>query len=185
MDDQTGLKILRDEIAGLKAKGGGDVSVDSLEKRVAGLLEQAGASHAERSLQTQYTLAQYDANHRSSIESFKATVESGREALNALVLINGGAVVALLGFVGAMAAKSNGAVVAGAMRAPMLRFGTGVLLGALAFGARYLSQAFDQHGWKRRAFALNLLVISLTIAGYAVFAWGLIGASDAIVAKVP
>jgi hypothetical protein len=185
MDDQAGLKILRDEIAGLKAKGSEDVSVDALERRVAGLLDQAGESHAVHSLQTQITLAQYEAQHRSDLESFKATVESGREALNALVLINGGAVVALLGFIGAMAAKSNGVVVAGAMRAPMLRFGTGVLLGALAFGARYLSQALDQHGWKRWALALNLFVISLTIAGYAVFAWGLLGASDAIVAKVP
>ncbi len=184
MDDQSGLKILRDEIARLKAQGGGDVSVDALEKRVVSLLDQAGASHAERSLQTQYTLAQYEAQHRSNIEAFKATVESGREALNALVLINGGAVVALLGFVGAMAAKSNGMAVADAMRAPLLRFGTGVLLGALSFAARYFSQALYALERDKLGHLFNGIAISLAVAGYIVFGWGLIGASDAIVAKV-
>jgi acyl-coenzyme A thioesterase PaaI-like protein len=184
MDDQAGLKILRDEIAVLKERGDIHVTVDALDKRVAGLLDQAGVSHAERLLQTQYTLAQYEAQERSNIESFKAAVESGREALNALVLINGGAVVALLGFVGAMAARSNGSAVADAMRAPLLRFGTGVLLGGLAFGSRYLSQALDAGVKKRWAFAFNLLSIALAISGYVVFALGLAGASDAIIAKV-
>jgi hypothetical protein len=117
-------------------------------------------------------LAEYDAQVRSHLEAFKATIESGREALNALLLINGGAVVALLGFVGAMASKTNGMAVAASMRAPLLRFGTGVLLGALAFGMRYLAQAFYASDMNRWGHAFNALSISLAIAGYVVFGWG-------------
>lgn len=185
MDDQAGLKILRDELAKVKAQGTTEVGVEALEKVVAGLLDQSGSSLEERKLRAQHTLAEYDAQVRSHLEAFKATIESGREALNALLLINGGAVVALLGFVGAMASKTNGMAVAASMRAPLLRFGTGVLLGALAFGARYLAQAFYASDMNRCGHAFNALSISLAIAGYVVFGWGMVGTSDAIVAKAP
>lgn len=185
MDDQAGLKILRDELAKVKAQGTVNVSVDALEKVVIGLQDQSGSSLEERKLRTQHALAQYEAQSRSDIEAFKATIESGREALNALLLINGGAVVALLGFVGSMASKTNGMAVASSMRAPLLRFGTGVLLGALAFGARYVAQAFYASARNRWGHAFNFLSIALCIIGYAMFGWGMWEASEAITAKAP
>lgn len=185
MDDQAGLTILRDELAKAKAQGAADVRVDALEKLITGLLDQAGLSLEERKLRTQHTLAQYEAQTRSDLEAVRAAIESGREALNALLLINGGAVVALLGFVGAMASKTNGMAVASSMRAPLLRFGTGVLLGALAFGARYVAQAFYASDMNRWGHAFNFLSIALSIGGYAMFGLGMLGASEAITAKAP
>jgi hypothetical protein len=185
MDDQTGLKILRDELAKVKAQGQESLSVEVLDQVIIGLQEQAGTSLDHRKLHAQHILAQYDADVRSGIEAFKATVESGREALNALLLINGGAVVALLGFVGAMAAKPNGLAVATSMRAPLLRFGVGVLLGAVAFGARYVSQALYASNMRKAGHVANAVSIALSAAGYSVFVWGLVGAGDAIGVKGP
>lgn len=69
------------------------------------------------------------------------------------------------------------------MRAPLLRFGTGVLPGALAFGARYVSQAFYASDMSRWGHAVNALSVSLAITGYTMFGWGMVGASDAITAE--
>jgi len=65
-----------------------------------------GQSIELRKLEYQRMLAHYDAQTKHGIEMFKSVIESGREALNALVLVNGGAVVALLGFMGATLSKS-------------------------------------------------------------------------------
>lgn len=54
----------------MKAQGTVDVSVDTLEKVVMGLLDQSGSSLEERKLRTRHTLAQYEAQSRSDIEAF-------------------------------------------------------------------------------------------------------------------
>jgi hypothetical protein len=56
---------------------------------------------------------------------------------NTLVLINGGAVVSLLGFMGATISKGLSSSLGANLTHPLLYFGIGVLAGALAFGGRY------------------------------------------------
>jgi hypothetical protein len=82
-----------------------------------------------------------------------------------------------------MAAKASGLATANSMRTPLLRFGVGVLLGALAFGVRYLSQALFALDKKRAGQIANSISIALAVAGYVVFGWGLAGASDGIGVK--
>lgn len=180
MDDQAGLKRLRADLEKLKLDGAKDVSVESLTGVVDSLLQQAGSSFQERSLQSTHSLAEYDAKVRLNVESFKATIEAGREALNTLVLINGGAVVALLGLAGALASKGVAPSLAHSLREPLIEFGSGVLCGAIAFGIRYLAQGYFTFDKDRVGFRLNVLSIVFALCGYAGFGYGLYRASSVL-----
>jgi hypothetical protein len=70
-------------------------------------------------------------------ETFKSLVSISTEALKSLLLLNGGAIVALLAYLG-----QSGEARASAhfMRSPLAFFTVGLLLAALAFCTAYLTQ---------------------------------------------
>jgi hypothetical protein len=158
-----------------EAKQGGltAVEIDSLEKFLEELRKDAGHSVETIKLEHQRNLALYDAQTKHGIEMFKSVIESGREALNALVLINGGAVVALLGFMGATVSKGLPAALGASLTWPLLHFGFGVLMGALAFGTRYLSQALFAIQKQRAGNVLNGIAITFAVSGYVLFGTGI------------
>ncbi len=67
----------------------------------------------------------------------KAAVESGHKALQAIMVINGGAGIALLAFIGSIASKDGINAVAG-LASTLHWFAYGVGLTALAMGVAYL-----------------------------------------------
>jgi hypothetical protein len=75
------------------------------------------------------------------LDSARATREAGREALRSTFLVNGGAAVALLAFLGAALAKDNLARLGQVMNGPLIAFACGVLLSSLGLAFRYLSQS--------------------------------------------
>ena len=105
MESAQVIDSLKTELAYVKAKGQGVVEIDALQKYLENLRVDAGQSIELQKLDTQRSLAHYDAETKHSLAMFNSVIESGREALNALVLVNGGAVVALLGFMGATISK--------------------------------------------------------------------------------
>jgi hypothetical protein len=70
-------------------------------------------------------------------ETFKGLINLSIEALKALLLINGGAAVAVLAYLGNLAAKSS---TLPDIKNAMLCFAGGVLTAALAFLAAYFTQ---------------------------------------------
>jgi len=132
-------------------------------------------------------LAHYSAKTQHSIEMLKAVLEAGKSALHALLIINGGAVVALLGVMSSLVGKSDGAAFARYLSLPLLQFGIGVLLGAIGFAFRYLSQACYSESknpddklhlagdWLRYAAILS------AIAGYVLFGFAVTNAYHAVV----
>lgn len=86
-------------------------------------------------------LAHYAAKNQHSIEMLKAVLESGKSALHSLLIINGGAVIALLGVMSNLVGKPAGATFAKYLALPLIEFGVGVLCGAVGFAFRYFSQA--------------------------------------------
>jgi hypothetical protein len=179
MEANKMIDKLMGELADLKAQGHESVRVDALEKYLEELRASLGSSIELKKLEHQSSLAYYDARTKHGIEMFKSVIESGREALNALVLINGGAVVALLGFMGAVIAKGLSQTLGASLTYPLLQFGIGVLVGAVAFGARYFSQAFYSAEKNTYGTAFKVLAISLALAGYALFSCGVYGAFHA------
>jgi hypothetical protein len=75
--------------------------------------------------------------HDQAIETYKSMISIGTEALKALQLINGGAIVALLAYLGQ---ASNGHELAKHVSVPLSFFVAGLLLGTVAFLWTYFTQ---------------------------------------------
>jgi hypothetical protein len=93
-----------------------------------------------------------------------------KEALNAALLINGGAVIAFLGFLGSMLSKGGSEALGLKLTIPLLSFGFGVLFGALGFGFRYCAQFF--YARKRAKTGHTFNAISVLSATSALIAFG-------------
>jgi len=71
-------------------------------------------------------------------DMFNAVITSGQSAMKYMILINGGACMAMLAFIGGVFDKNE--ALAGGMAGALACFGLGVLLAALVSGSTYLSQ---------------------------------------------
>lgn len=138
--------------------------------------------------------------HASDLELWKSAIESGQTALKSLILINGGAAVALLAFLGNMLTKppptgtgqqfptlgpwtfgpQNRLEVARAMASFVL----GVFLGAAVSATRYLnawalsvarsreSRGRQSRGWVKFGDWMNYIAIALGLASLGAFFLG-------------
>ena len=145
------LEALTAELNKVKAEGHSALAVDALISYVEGLQQPplgGGESQEEEQqrvrLNFEGQLERYKVEHQWGHELFKATIEAGQSALRALSTVNGAAAVAILAFLGHVLANSGRvtmpSLVSG-MRSAMAVFAFGVGFAALAFVARYLSQA--------------------------------------------
>ena len=117
-------------------------------------------------------LAKYDADNATRLETFRAVISSAHTALKAVVLINGGAAVALLAFAGSTFGQAENSLVVRYLLVSLGFFVVGVLLGGTASGFTYLAQysyAWDQEKvgdhWRK-------IIIVLVIGAYVVFIVG-------------
>jgi hypothetical protein len=113
-------------------------------------------------------------NHEGQLEMFRSVIMSGQAAIKSSFLLNGGAAVAMLAFIGHLAQFKAEKVPA--FSACLLPFAYGVLAIAVTSGLTYLSQWFyaSTRPWARKVgFGLNMLSILLGISSYGFFVWGL------------
>lgn len=86
----------------------------------------------------------HDLNRQTSADHTKAAIESANLAIRSLILVNGGAVVALLAFLGSLeSGDSENAVKVDALIVPLLSFGLGVAFSAVTVVLAYLVNMFD------------------------------------------
>lgn len=172
MESAEVLNKLKTELDAVGATGQNAVAIEALQKYIDDLRTHATSSVELRKLEQQRSLAHFDAQTKHAIEMFKSVIDSGREALNALVLVNGGAVIALLGFMGATISKGLPAPLGMQLTLPILLFGLGVLMGALGFGIRYLAQACYAYNRNTLGTVFNVSSSLVAAAGYALFGYG-------------
>jgi hypothetical protein len=113
---------------------------------------------------------------------FKSVIEAGRTALNALILMNGGAVVALLAFLGNALAKeppSGFKFRVQVINAAMLVFVLGVGWAGVSLALRYLTQLLG-HG--RSASVGNKMNYAAIVSGLASLALFFAGGITAYIA---
>jgi hypothetical protein len=186
MELQDALADLREQLEAVEERGDDQVHVGALRKYLDALEQDAAASQEQQNRVHAGMLAHYAANTQFSVEMLKAVLEAGKSALQALILINGGAVVALLGVMSNLAGKTGGAELARFLALPMLQFGIGVLLAAVGFALRYLSQAFYaeisgpgsvSHKWGDR---LRIAAIGTALAGYVLFGFAVVNSYHAV-----
>lgn len=113
-------------------------------------------------------------NHEGRLEMFRSVISSGQSAIKSSFLLNGGAAVAMLAFIGHLAQFSAAKVPEFA--ACLIPFAFGVLAISLTAGITYLTQWFyaSNRKWAQKVgFWLNLFSILLGFSSYGLFAWGL------------
>jgi hypothetical protein len=115
----------------------------------------------------------------------------GQSAMKAALLINGGASVALLAFVGAAMGNIMNKCLLSTLCFSMLLFILGTLSSAMAFGITYLAGLADTSNqdekkvskWKfwRHWHFYNIVAVITVIISYALFLWGSLNAYHAFV----
>ncbi|KAF3978674.1 MAG: hypothetical protein HFP77_00705 [Methylococcales symbiont of Iophon sp. n. MRB-2018] len=111
-------------------------------------------------------------------ELFRATLLTGQSALKSAILINGGASIALLTFIGNV--KDNSITNVAQLAEPLEIFLLGVLLAAIASGATYLAQWFfaSRIPWQRIGGNVsNVTAILFVLGSYGSFLCGVLQAT--------
>lgn len=179
---------LKSEIDGFAAQGQDSISIDTLTSGLNKFIEapeqESEAILIERlkaHLQSNVEIQKY--NHSADLEMFKSIIETGQNALKAFVLLNGGAAVALLAFIGKLAEVSRLHIPLFA--APLKFFVIGAFLSVASSGLTYLTQVmYSEKGkWRNCAgITLHLGTIILGLASLGMFGYGTHRAYEAFIA---
>ncbi len=173
METQEAISKIKEDLAAVKAQCSEAVQIDNLLSYLAQIEKDASFSMDSRRLQYQGQLAEYDAKVKSDIEMFKSVIESGKESINAILIVNGGAVIALLGFLANTISKGGSSILAAKLSNSLLMFGLGVLAAAIAFGVRYLAQFTYASHWRKAGHFFNGCSWLIVTFAYVAFGIGL------------
>lgn len=152
-----------------------DNLISYLEKVIAtdpGDLSQNQIEHLKAQLQIM--VEREKSNHASDLEMFRTVIQSGQNAVKTALLMNGGASVALLAFIGKLTEEQQSRIPPFADALAI--FVAGVFTIVVASGSTYLSQWFyaESETWKERTgLGFNLLSILLGLTSYGFFVWGM------------
>ncbi len=181
------IQTLKSTIEATKKADIENISLQTLEAYV-NKLEEASKETPEGVAAGEAAMESYKANlnhwalsrqqeHEFDLEMLRAVIATGQSALKSAVLINGGASVAMLAFVGNIWQTKNEHMVTFVyLSSSLLNFVIGVLLSAIASGTTYISQAgyadeFGKHSQKIGK-AAHLLTVLAIIASYIFFGYG-------------
>lgn len=117
-------------------------------------------------------LAGYVAQNEAALELFRSASAARAAALKVVTIINGGAVVALLAFVGTLSSSSSEVVSVPSAATSLLAFVVGVFLASLATGNRYFSSLAARRRSSRWFWITNGITIGLTALSLAAFISG-------------
>lgn len=133
--------------------------------------------------QLQLMVEREKSNHASDLEMFRTVIQSGQNAVKTALLMNGGASVALLAFVGKLTEEQHSRIPA--FTDALAIFVCGVFTIVVSSGVTYLSQWFyaETESWKQRiGLFFNIVAISLGLISYGFFVWGMRSAYSAFLA---
>ena len=101
-----------------------------------------------------------------------ATGIAGQAAMKSALLINGGAAVAILAFIGQIFNSSVNCDIVHSLKLSMILFVSGTLSSAVAFGTTYLAQLSWQSNKNRFGLIINNISTALVILSYLLFLCG-------------
>jgi len=180
MPGDARIAPLKEAVLKLKKDGVERVSVDALLEYVTRLqaaveerLEPSAAELEHYKTQLSAWVEKQKEASAINVEGFKSVILAGQNALRSALLVNGGAAVALLAYIGKLSVDASAHVSEFAL--PLLLFVSGALVVAINSGVTYLGQwfYFGGGGWRWKVgFALNIVSIILGILSYVIFAAG-------------
>lgn len=171
---------MKEIIVDLKEKGHNSIDSDTLIKYLSEVENSANSEPSaieieafKANLQHKLEDIKFDSNTR--IEMFKSVITSGQNAVKTGFLLNGGATLAMLTFIGHISERQPNRV--SEFGCSMYSFTIGVLLVAITSGLTYLSQWFysnDEDKSQTAGDISNYICIVLMIASYVMFFIGII-----------
>lgn len=179
------IEALQGAIASTKQSGVKQVSVADLEAFSARLAETVARTPADVAA-GEAAMEAYRAdlsawvssrqqNHEHNLEMLRATITTGQSALKSALLINGGAAVALLAFIGNVWSSANTSRVLPEISTALLLYVFGVLAAAIAAGATYFSQAGYGEEFGKASIYVgrigHVLAVLGVLTSYALFGW--------------
>jgi hypothetical protein len=179
-------QILKSAIAITKAKGVEHVAIADLEA-YAEMLQEAADSSPEGVALSEAALEEHKANlsawvsssqyrHEVNLEMLRAVITVGQSALKGALIINGGAAVTLLAFIGKIWGSTDTQPTLVALSFALLSYVFGVLSAAMAAGATYFSQAgyADEFGSHSHTIGRvgHIAAICFVFCAYILFAVG-------------
>ena len=181
----------------LKAQGNVTIPISELETYLNEIARIISAQESVSAEEPQRTVAarkfehdfevwkvQASLQNTSNLEMFKSVTEAGQAALKSAIIINGGAALALLAFVGnLMALQTEDAPTfeLTGIGSALLVFLLGVGAAGLSSGISYLVQASYASGWRQLGKAMNWITIGLGFASFLAFFVGSIWTYLAVV----
>ncbi|EKT4523494.1 hypothetical protein QEM13_002769 [Pseudomonas putida] len=181
-------KQLKSEIDNLAAQGQDSISIitltSGLERFIDSAEEESESILIERLkayLQSEIEKEKY--SHSANLEMFKSVIQTGQNAIRSMVLLNGGAAVALLAFIGKLTDASR--INIPSFATPLTIFVIGAFLSTISSGVTYLTQIlYSEEGkWQVRAgITLHGLSILLGLASLSLFGYGTYRAYGAFIA---
>lgn len=117
----------------------------------------------------------------SNLESFRSVITAGQNSIKTSFLLNGGAAIALLAFIGHLTEIKSPQVHVFANG--LIPFALGVLTTTITSGLTYLCQwlyASAHEQARKAAESVNILAIIVGAAAYLFFIWGLCAAYHAL-----
>jgi len=174
METREIIESITSQLSILKNDGHDAVSIEGLETYLNDLSSQATCSQ-------EIQLAQYNAKHQSKIEQykernaewrelFKATMGHAQSAIKLLALVNGGAAVALLTFIGKVwTPEFNSTSIAAYIPLALVFYCCGVGGAVVTQSLTYLSQHFFTYGGDKVARVIRFLAQAAALSSLALF----------------
>jgi len=162
-----------------KNHGVDPISADSFLTYLDGLdvqLDAGAESFRDFSLErfratNQASLIRWERVHESKLEDRRLLIAAGQSSMKTSILINGGAAVALLAFVGHLVGSGNNALVPG-FAVSLVCFVMAVLSGALSLGVTYVTLSSYSAEKTNRGNITNYIAVVLVALSFALFGTG-------------
>lgn len=167
---------IKSEIDRCAAQGQNTVSTETLNallKRFSGSSteepENVKIERIKAHFQSNLEIEKY--NHSADLEMFKSVLQAGQNAIKSITLLNGGASIALLAFIGKLADSNAQSIPLFAW--PLTVFVFGVFIAAVTSGATYISQSlYAEDGARNRLWGKVFHATSITLGLVALSAFG-------------
>lgn len=164
-------KDLKATVADIKSKGTTSILCDNLIAYLDHVITSPQPDEYERFNAELARHAEFE--HQGNVEKFKAVTTAGQNAIKTSMLLNGGAAVAMLAFIGHLATTKPDKV---SLLAPtILPFALGAFFVGITSGATYLSQfLLAREKTEKAGIFMNFVCIGLGGLSFAAFLWGLL-----------
>jgi hypothetical protein len=177
MDTKQAIDQIRAALDGVSKSGVESIQISAFLTYLSELERNAPLATEAVKFQHESNLALFKSKHEANLEMFRSVIGAGKTAVSTCILINGGAAVALLAFIGNIYSKSQAAVsIPKGLTTALAAFSFAVLLAGIAAGIAYLAQREFHRNLQKQENNFNRISILCVTVAYMLFCVGIVAA---------